>query len=65
MSQNEQMCKGEHSGHICLLASQDKFDEIKEITKKDRSLIPLFKQMQALPPIEIYYLNLYKLCHDL
>lgn len=38
MSQNEQTCTGDHSGHICLLASQDKFDEIKQITKNPRFL---------------------------
>jgi hypothetical protein len=25
------ICKGEHEGHICLLASQDNFDEIKKL----------------------------------
>jgi len=34
MSQDQQTCKGEHSGHICLLASQDKFEEIKLLTMK-------------------------------
>ena len=34
MSQKEHICKGEHSGHICLLASQEKFEEIKELTKQ-------------------------------
>ena len=29
----EKSCKGEHSGHICVLASMDKFDEIKAITQ--------------------------------
>ena len=26
-------CKGEHQGHICVLASKGFFDQIKEITK--------------------------------
>ena len=26
-------CKGEHQGHICVLASKGLFDQIKEITK--------------------------------
>jgi hypothetical protein len=26
-------CTGEHQGHICVLASNDKFDVIKEITQ--------------------------------
>jgi hypothetical protein len=29
----ETKCKGEHSGHICVLASNQKFAEIKAITK--------------------------------
>ncbi len=33
MSEKEHVCEGDHSGHICLLASQDKFDVIKELTK--------------------------------
>jgi len=37
MSQEENICKGEHAGHICLLASQDKFEEIKLLTRQ-----PLF-----------------------
>ncbi len=27
------VCTGEHSGHICVLASNQKFDEIKELTR--------------------------------
>lgn len=30
---SEQQCKGDHSGHLCVLASQDKFAEIKELVK--------------------------------
>ncbi len=30
----EKVCKGVHSGHICVLASNDKFGEIKELTRK-------------------------------
>ena len=29
----EMVCSGEHSGHLCVLASKQKFDEIKEITR--------------------------------
>jgi len=36
MSENK--CKGDHKGHICLLASQDKFDEIKELTQNPQFL---------------------------
>jgi len=32
----EQICYGEHSGHICMLASNQKIDEIKELTKNPR-----------------------------
>ncbi len=30
----ETVCKGNHQGHICVLASAGKFEEIKCITKK-------------------------------
>ncbi len=30
----EKVCEGVHSGHICVLASNEKFEEIKELTKK-------------------------------
>lgn len=33
MGNNEHICKGEHKGHICLLASEEKWDEIKELTR--------------------------------
>jgi hypothetical protein len=33
MAEKETKCKGEHSGHICVLASNEKFEEIKAITK--------------------------------
>lgn len=26
-------CKGKHEGHLCVLASQEKFDTIKELTR--------------------------------
>jgi hypothetical protein len=29
----EHICKGEHKGHLCLLASQEKFEEIKKLAK--------------------------------
>lgn len=35
---SENTCKGDHKGHICLLASQDKFDEIKELTRNPQFL---------------------------
>jgi len=30
---SEKVCKGVHSGHLCVLASNEKFEEIKELTK--------------------------------
>jgi len=33
MTEKENICTGDHTGHICLLASQDKFEEIKDLTK--------------------------------
>jgi len=38
MEEKEHVCKGDHSGHICLMASQDRFDEIKELTKDPKSI---------------------------
>ena len=34
----ENVCKGQHSGHICILASEGKFDQIKEITQKPKHI---------------------------
>ena len=28
---SETVCKGDHSGHLCVLVSQKKFDEIKAL----------------------------------
>jgi hypothetical protein len=28
------ICKGNHEGHLCVLASNDKFEEIKQLTQK-------------------------------
>jgi hypothetical protein len=30
----EVKCKGDHKGHLCVLASSQQFDKIKELTKK-------------------------------
>lgn len=30
------ICKGSHRGHLCVLASADKFDEIKKLACKPR-----------------------------
>jgi len=32
----EQICYGEHSGHICILAGNQKFEEIKELTQNPK-----------------------------
>ncbi len=29
----ENVCKGDHDGHLCVLVSQQKFEEIKELVK--------------------------------
>lgn len=29
----EHICKGDHKGHLCLLASNEAMDEIKELTR--------------------------------
>lgn len=31
-----QTCRGDHSGHLCVLASREKFDEIKTPTRNQR-----------------------------
>ena len=31
---NAPICTGSHEGHICVLASNKKFDEIKQLTQK-------------------------------
>ena len=28
------ICKGDHTGHLCVLASQERFDEIKQMTRQ-------------------------------
>lgn len=33
MAEREMICCGEHTGHLCVLASGGKFDEIKELTR--------------------------------
>lgn len=30
---SDNICKGDHQGHICVLASKGLFDEIKKLTK--------------------------------
>lgn len=33
MSEKDLVCNGEHGGHICLLASKELFEEIKNLTR--------------------------------
>ncbi len=33
---SEHKCKGDHQGHICVLASNGLFDKIKKITKEPK-----------------------------
>lgn len=33
---SETVCRGDHSGHLCVLASSDKFNQIKELTKNPK-----------------------------
>jgi hypothetical protein len=33
---NEQVCKGDHKGHLCVLVSAGKFDEIRQLVKQPR-----------------------------
>ena len=30
------VCKGDHTGHLCLLASNDQIERIKELTKNPK-----------------------------
>ncbi len=32
----EHVCKGDHKGHLCVLASTERFEEIKKLTKNPR-----------------------------
>jgi hypothetical protein len=31
---SERECKGDHQGHLCVLASKELFDRIKELTRE-------------------------------
>lgn len=33
---SENVCKGDHSGHLCVLVSQKKFDEIKVLASRPK-----------------------------
>jgi len=32
----DKSCKGDHSGHLCVLVSKGKFDEIRKLVKEPR-----------------------------
>ena len=31
-------CKGDHSGHLCVLAGSEKFEEIQELAKRPKHI---------------------------
>lgn len=31
-------CKGEHQGHLCVLVSEQKLDEVRELVKQPKSI---------------------------
>ncbi len=33
---SENVCKGDHSGHLCVLVSQKKFEEIKTLASRPK-----------------------------
>jgi hypothetical protein len=35
---SENVCKGSHKGHLCVLVSQKKFDEIRKLVKEPKFL---------------------------
>ena len=35
---NKSKCKGSHKGHLCVLASEERFEEIKELVVKPKVL---------------------------
>lgn len=34
----EKKCRGSHLGHLCVLASNEKFDKIKEMTRNPKHI---------------------------
>ncbi len=38
MSEKNCTCPGQHEGHLCLLASQGKFEAIKQLTKMPKHI---------------------------
>jgi len=32
----EKKCAGEHTGHLCVLVSEERFDEVKELVKNPK-----------------------------
>jgi hypothetical protein len=33
---NDTTCKGEHQGHLCVLVSEQKLDEVRELVKQPK-----------------------------
>ena len=33
---SEQVCKGDHTGHLCVLVSQKRFDEVRKLVRNPR-----------------------------
>jgi len=31
-------CRGQHAGHLCVLASNEKFEEIKQLTRNPKQI---------------------------
>ena len=34
----EEKCKGDHAGHLCVLVSEKKFDDIRELVKDPKHI---------------------------
>jgi len=35
---NKPVCKGSHKGHLCVLASENRFEDIKGLTAKPKAI---------------------------
>ena len=33
---NENVCKGDHSGHLCVLVSEEQMDKVKELVRNPK-----------------------------
>ena len=34
----DQVCRGDHSGHLCVLVSEKKFDQIRQLVKEPKHI---------------------------